>query len=131
MLAALVIGSIGLTLSTWIGKSILSLNYLDVFLLVIISNLAAFTAILSTLWLERQPWMKKFPVPGTYKVPFLLASQYFGIVLCLAPVLRRDLTTFATLALPLIISAVYCTIPFGPIQDYLVSRRQRLEKSNR
>ncbi len=125
MKAALLNGTVGLVLSLVLGVGYLNLSTRDILLSILVSNLAALVSLVLTLQAEGIAWILKHVLNRSLKTWTLLVSLYMGILIALSPCLRA-IEPFKYLIFPLILSSGYAIILFGPIQDYLVRRKQRL-----
>lgn len=123
MLAWLV-GFVATALSIALGTQVLGWGVGTVLFSVAVANLAGFVALLTTLTLERQPWVRRNVMRGfvsTWAVFWLLS---LGILYGLAPSLR-DWHATRLLLLPLIASNGWMIPLFGLVQDAIVARGQR------
>ena len=123
MISALINGTVGLAALLGIGVRILDLSISDLLLAAVISNLGAFLSLIATLMAEKSVFFKRY-LNRSLKTWTLLISLYLGILLSFVPILR-DFRTLAFLVLPLVLSAGFAIIAFGPVQDQIVRREQR------
>jgi len=124
MLVALLNGFIGLVSGLLIGTLLLGLEPIDILICLLVSDLAALVALLSTLCAERSVILKKFWFRRSYQTWSILLILYFGILLAACPVLRNWKNFFGMLA-PMIFATGFSIIVFGPIQDRIVGRIQK------
>ena len=124
MIAAFMSGILGLSLSLGLGMGRLALTGPEVIGALLVSNLAGLLSLILTLQAEQVPWIQKYFLNRTLKTWTLLATIYFGILLGALPYLR-SIHVLVILAFPLILSTGFCLFFFGPIQDALVSQKQR------
>ena len=93
-----------------------------------VSNAAGLFALLVTLKGERTSWARRVFFGKSRKTWPVFLCLYLAPMLALIPVLRTGMG-FLWLFVPLVLSTGYCIIVFGPIQDYLVARAQRRERT--
>jgi hypothetical protein len=128
MKMAVMNGVIGLALCLVLGIEFFEFSPGDALLCVLVSNIAAFISILLTLKAEKITWLAKRFLNHTLKTWALLVLCYLAILLGAVPLLR-DIRTLTYLFIPLVLSTGFAIIVFGPIQDQLVSRSQRKNKT--
>jgi len=114
----------GVAASFLVGMQVLGMSTWTVLYCILISNLAAFIALVTTLTLERQPMIKKTWLRGGARTWTFFAGLFFAILLSFTPVLREP-RVLGWMIFPLIFGNGFCVFAFGPVQDRLVRRAQR------
>lgn len=120
MLSALINGCAGTALTLAIGSQVLGMTLPQAALCVLASNVGGFLALLVIMW---GSWVR-----GTFPTWALFLGTYFGTLFLLAEP-YRSVRAFVWLALPLMLSAGFCIIAYGPVQDWFVARSQRRQRS--
>jgi hypothetical protein len=125
---AILVGLTASIVTLALGTHFLELGWASLLWAILGANIAGFVALLSTLTLERQPWVRRFGLMNrgwkTWSVFWILS---LGILYGIVPMLR-DKTTTQFLLLPLIASNGLMIPLFGIVQDGIVSRIQRKER---
>ncbi len=124
MKAALMNGLIGLIGSFGIGLYLLGMSTGEIILCIGASMVAALVSLISTLKAVKSYPSAKKPNARLVRAWIILVSIYLTILFLLAPPIRNS-QTFLYLIFPLILSAGFSILVFGPLQDYLVSAEQK------
>lgn len=124
MTVALITGMIGSAVTFIVGVYCFHLSVFDISLSLISSNVAAILSLFITLRSDCFPPPFKGWVTGTPKAWALLISLYFTLLLGMSPPLR-DLETILYLSFPLVLSAGFAIIAFGPIRDKMIRNQQK------
>lgn len=124
-----IVGILGVGGSFWIGRDVAMLAPQEILRALIAAQLASVVGGLLTLQAEQVRFLKTRVINSTWKTWTLLLVLYNGIILLFCPPLR-ELKIYAVM-LPLLImsNGVILTTVFGPIQDWIVRRRQRKARS--
>lgn len=124
MLSAIAFAVTGVLATLFIGDHYFGLNYAVLSRTIVVANIVGFLDLIFILNAQNVPFFKKYFIPSISWtwinfVSIFCAATYF---------LSSDALTipaFAALLLPLIFSTGFCIIAFGPIQDKIVTARQR------
>jgi hypothetical protein len=129
-MTAWVNGFIGLASLAGIGHLLLDWTLPQIGRVFGASLLAGTIALFGILKAERFPAFRRIFMGRPLKVWVLFSSAFFGQVFLYAPELRPwlDLRAFALQLVPIMLSNGFTIVLFGPVQDRLVWRRQRLER---
>jgi hypothetical protein len=128
MITAFMNGLIGLSVSLGIGTKYFEMDLADILIAVLAANFAVIIALLCTLKAEKIQWITKYVLNRSLKTWSFLSAIFLLIVTTASPPLR-NLSTLAGMLFPLILSAGFGIIIFGPIQDGFVRRQQRRNRA--
>jgi hypothetical protein len=120
-------GTIGVIATLVLGTTVLHLSWMDLIRALLISQVAGVIGLIVTLQAESVPWIRRYILRRSIMTWSFFLLIYFGILLGGNPVLR-DVKTLAWLVVPIILNQGWCILIFGPIQDQIVRRKQRLAK---
>ena len=121
---ALFNGWLGVGVCIGIALHILDWDLRAAVLAVLLSNIAAFVSLSTTLKVEKTQWLRAKWLSSTLRTWIVLLGLYIGLLTLFFPPLRT-LKSFLWLIFPLILSTGFAIIVFGPIQDYWVKKAQR------
>ncbi len=124
MMSAFVFGTIGIASSYWLGSFYFRLTPSVIFLSILVSNVAGFVALLSTLTLERQDWARRYYMNRSITTWSVLSGFYFAILFICIPELR-SFHVIGGMFLPLLFSTGFMIPLFGVAQDRIIGRAQR------
>ncbi|MEK7689850.1 MAG: hypothetical protein AAB425_02395 [Bdellovibrionota bacterium] len=127
MRMALGCGSIGVALVFLITGRYLGFSPMESLSMVLASNLLGFLDLLFSVEGQNVPWIRKYFLVGPKTVWVFFVVFYFGGMALLFPVLR-DFRNYLMLALPLVWTPAFAVLSFGPPRDWLVHRRERLQR---
>jgi hypothetical protein len=111
-----------------LGKGIVGWSARDVLRVILVSNLAAWCCLPTTLALERVAWFKRSVISGWLRTWLLFTGIYFSVLLALEPGMREP-RVFAILILPVIFTSGYTIFIYGPIHDFFIKRSQRAARA--
>jgi hypothetical protein len=120
-------GTIGVIATLVLGTTVLNLSWMNLVQALLVSQVAGVIGLLLTLQAEGVPWIRRHILRRSVMTWSFFLLIYFGILLGANPVLR-DAKTLAWLIVPIILNQGWCILIFGPIQDQIVRRKQRLAK---
>ncbi len=123
-MVAIILGLIGVILSTTLGREALSMDLGSIALCVGIAILSGLVSLLATLQAERSIWLKLHILTRSLWTWVFFLSWYFGLLLSLAPPLRSG-HVFSMLILPLILCGGISIFLFGPMQDWIIRKRAK------
>lgn len=124
---AIFFSAVGIVMTLGIGTYFLDLPADLLLITCATAILANFVALLSSLQAEASRVFSRF-LGSTPKIWLFFWIIFHGIILLLCPWMR-DVKILLALWFPLFWSGALAAIPFGPIQDRIVWRRQHRERS--
>ena len=127
MRMALGCGSLGIALVFLITGRYMGFSPWDSLLMVLASNVIGFLDLLFSVEGQNVPWVRKHILVGAKSVWVFFLVFYFGGMALFFPVLR-DYKNYLILALPLVWTPAFAVLGFGPPRDWLVHRRERLQR---
>ena len=117
-------GFLGVAGSLGIGLAVLGRSPEEIAWALAAVILAGFLALLLTLQAESVPWIRRRVLNRSLVTWTFFLSVYYGVQLALAPMLREP-RVLAWMSIPLVLSNGFSILAFGPLQDWVVARRQR------
>ncbi len=126
MLSALAFGITGILTTYFIATLGLDWTSDQAFFAMLVSFIAGWVSLGSTLYLESKIWVKKWFFRGTKTTWAWFLSSYFGSLMAFDSQLRGY--SLLVLALPLIFVTGFTIITFGPVQDARIRRRAQRDQ---
>lgn len=123
-MSAIALGSLGSFLTFVVGMRFLQMESGEILQTLLVSLVAGFVALLLTIQATQGELLGKRKVKGIIGTWSFVSFFYFLILLSFAPPMR-DFRRIAYLFFPLMMSLFYIALPYGPIQDRWVRKRQR------
>lgn len=115
---------VGALLAFLIGMKGFGMAAREIWFSILMANVMGLGSLLLVLKGERTTWSRRRFFRGSISTWVVMAVLFFGGLLLFVGSLR-DVACLSAMAIPLILTTGGAILAFGPIQDWLVARKQR------